>query len=323
MARNTGRRPAFARSTRLVALGSGVLLMCAGILPAAHAAAVDTDGDGDAAGDCAPLDPSVGPHAQDLPDLAFTDTNCDGIDGNAATAVFVAPDGSDDNPGTQAQPLRTLQAAVDQAATGGRQVYAAVGSYDTRVVFATNHDGVQVYGGYERETFRSRTTSLPTTVSGQPDAVLADGATDIVLQLVHLRATRGTSLSAYGIRAVNGSEVALVASSVSAGPGGAGQPGTHGSTPAKAASGAAGGNPVNCDTPGVAGNSSQSGPGTDGGAGGTGGQETNDGEPGQAGTRGGGTGGGTPGAGGVDTAGDTSPAGHGQNGSPGQPGTAG
>jgi hypothetical protein len=77
----------------------------------------DVDGDGSPnTEDCAPTDPGVHPGAADEPDLGFVDANCDGIDGDAAGAVFVAPSGSDANPGTQAAPVQTIGAAVALAA---------------------------------------------------------------------------------------------------------------------------------------------------------------------------------------------------------------
>src|SRR5262249_60826684 len=41
---------------------------------------------------------------RDTPDLKFVDSNCDGIDGDAKNAVFVAPDGNDAAPGTMKRP---------------------------------------------------------------------------------------------------------------------------------------------------------------------------------------------------------------------------
>ena len=130
---------------------------------------------------------------------------------------------------------------------------------------------------------------LATTVQGQPEAVLADGATDVVLQLLDLDGTRGTGLSAYGLRAINGSKVAVIESSVSSGPGGTGSAGVSGSTPAKASNGDPGDVAPSCDTSGAGGSVMQFGIGTDGGAGGQGGEETNDGENGVDGTKGTGT----------------------------------
>ena len=318
-----GRRPATALVAMLAGAASGLLLAATALTTVAHSSPTDDiDGDGfaEAAGDCAPLDPSVGPGATDVPDLAFGDSDCDGVDGDASVAVFVAADGSDGNPGTSVQPVQTLQKAVDLAAVGGDQVYAAVGTYG-RVVLPSGHDGVQIYGGYERGTPWTRTSATPTTVLGQPEAVLLDGATDVVLQLVDLQGTRGGGLSAYGIRAINGSEVAVVRSSVSSGQGGQGGQGGSGSTPARAAAGAPGAAPLNCDTSGVGGFATQFGNGTDGGAGGRGGEETNDGENGQAGTKGSGTFGGAGGSGGIDTTGEGFTAGH--HGGTGQPGGSG
>ena len=79
--------------------------------------------------DCAPGDPAIHPGAADLPDLAFVDSDCDGIDGGETKAVFASPLGSDANPGTKAKPKRTIAAAVVAAAGTGRYVVAAAGGY--------------------------------------------------------------------------------------------------------------------------------------------------------------------------------------------------
>jgi len=74
---------------------------------------LDRDGDGFAARDCRPADRTVHPGAADAPDMAgFADTNCDGIDGDRALAVFVSPEGSDIDDGTAARPLRTVRAGL-------------------------------------------------------------------------------------------------------------------------------------------------------------------------------------------------------------------
>src|SRR3954447_1584536 len=65
-------------------------------------APTDRDGDGVAdAQDCGPTDPAIKPGASDAPDLAFVDSNCDGIDGTEKSAIFVAPLGKDTNAGTK------------------------------------------------------------------------------------------------------------------------------------------------------------------------------------------------------------------------------
>src|SRR4051794_32632547 len=80
-------------SARL-ALGCAMLSLAAAAR-ARGATPRDWDGAGAIAGDCAPLDAAIHPGAPDAPDLGFADTNCDGIDGDAAGAVWVAPTGSD------------------------------------------------------------------------------------------------------------------------------------------------------------------------------------------------------------------------------------
>lgn len=71
-----------ATKTRVVirAAGSGSPTGAAGAT-----VSVDADHDGfQASVDCNDRDPSIHPGARDLPDLSFVDSNCDGIDGDAA-----------------------------------------------------------------------------------------------------------------------------------------------------------------------------------------------------------------------------------------------
>ena len=287
----------------------------------------DWDGDGAVSADCRPLDPAVHPAATDHPDLAFEDLNCDGIDGDKANAYFVMPAGSDANVGTSNAPFQTIQRAIDAARTTSKKsIYVATGSYSQRLTLGSDADGIRIHGGYEAVTW-ARTTATSTTVSGQPEAMVLDGARDVVIQLVRLEGTRGFGISAYGVRANNNSEVALIRTRATAGAGGAGAIGWGGSTPSKAASGAPGqSGPADCNIAGAGGSSSQPGNGTDGGAGGAGGEETNDGENGAPGTKGEGFFGGAAGAGGVDIAGDSHGANdgmHGQTGGTGGTGFAG
>ena len=295
------------------------------------AAAPDYDGDGYIANDCKPLDPAVHPGAADSPDLLFEDLNCDGIDGNEAGAYFVSGSGNDTNAGSRLAPFLTIQRAVDAArGSATKDVYVATGSYN-RVSLPADADGVRIYGGYQAGTW-ARTSAAPTTVNGSPEAMFLDGAADVVVQLVTLNGASGLGLNAYGVRAVNGSEVALIGVNVAAGAGGAGTDGGAGSQPAQAADGAPGltqSVPVGevgsaCDHPGAGGSGAQLGNGFDGGAGGTGGQETNDGENGQPGIQGsGGPPGGIPGPGGTDLAGDADNSAANENGKPGQTGASG
>jgi hypothetical protein len=180
----------------------------------------DKDGDGVAdAQDCGPNDPAIKPGAADLPDLALVDSNCDGIDGTEKKAIFVSPLGKDTNGGTKAAPMRSIQAAVVEAAQDGKDVYAAAGAYD-RFDAA---DNVGVYGGYRPDTW-ARSLALVTSITGAPDGILAAHTTGVVLQHLTVRgeAPNQPGASAYGIRLVGGSKVTLQRVLVSAGSGIAG-----------------------------------------------------------------------------------------------------
>src|SRR5918994_1135580 len=113
-------------------------------------------------------------------------------DGN--DAVYVAPTGSDQNPGTSSAPMRTINAAVAAAEAAGVEVA----------------DGVAIFGGFDPISW-ARAPNAVTRIEGSPQAVHADGSTGVTLDGLLLRATApGPGKSAYGIRAVNGSSLELV-----------------------------------------------------------------------------------------------------------------
>jgi hypothetical protein len=198
----------------------------------AVAVPVAGDLDGDLTGgvaDCAPLDPSVHPAAADRPDLAFTDTNCDGLDGDAANAVFVSVvDGSDAGTGTRLNPLKTIGAGIVAAGAEGKDVYVAGGNYPESVSLA---DDVGVYGGYALG-FLSRSADETTRVQGQAGpAALAVGDTGVVLQQLTIQGRPDFSGNSYGLRAIpDGGAVAsrVVLENVQATADAAGAP-SHGS----------------------------------------------------------------------------------------------
>ena len=185
--------------------------------PTAPPSPADADGDGTVDGqDCAPRDGAIHPKAPDLPDLAFVDSNCDGIDGTEKDAIFASPRGKDADPGTKAKPKREIRAAVAAAAGNDRYVVAAAGSY----AHVTAVTGIDLYGGYDPDTW-ARKASLVTAIAGSPEAVLADGARDVTLQLLSVRGS-SNGASAYGIRAIANSDLRLQRVTVIAGGGGAG-----------------------------------------------------------------------------------------------------
>ena len=99
----------------------------------------------------------------------FEDTNCDGIDGDAANAIFVAPTGRDTYPGTRAQPKRSIVAGIEAAAAMGFDVYVSVGDY-TIVETLELVNGVSVFGGYDAAMDWRRSDSTIAHVSGPTTA---------------------------------------------------------------------------------------------------------------------------------------------------------
>jgi len=107
--------------------------------------------------DAAPIDstPACTPSGgADDPDDDFKDTNCDGIDGDKAHAVFVAPTGSDEAAGTMDAPVKTIAKAIERATEGGKDVYACNGTYAESIVVTK---AVRVFGGYDCKSGWKRT----------------------------------------------------------------------------------------------------------------------------------------------------------------------
>ncbi|MEJ7791884.1 MAG: hypothetical protein WKF65_07940 [Gaiellaceae bacterium] len=248
-------------------------------LPPQPAPNLDPDGDGFAApADCQPTNAAVNPRAADLPDLLFVDSNCDGIDGTEANAIFVSPFGNDVAPGTKAAPKREINAALAVAAASGRYVLAAEGSYG-RVVLIS---GVGIYGGYDRATW-GRSADRITLIEGAPEAILAVGATGTLLQHVSVRGANAGA-SAYGIRAIDGASLTLQRVNVTAGGGAAGAFGAGGAAGLAGRNGGPGNNRGRGGAPGL-----NDAGGLSGGRGGEG-NDSGAGEPGgtgQVGTPGG------------------------------------
>jgi hypothetical protein len=238
-------------------------------------------------------------NANDKPDLAFADTNCDGIDGTAANAIFVdGVTGNDANAGTRTSPKKTIMGGVGAATaqTPNKDVYVSKGTYNEAVVLA---DGVSLYGGYDAAAGWSRAVSNVTTISSPGAvAVLAQNltkATEIQLFTIVAQNATGTTSSgdgrsSIGVRVLGSTGTVTVRGcTITAGAGSAGMPG------AKGATGTAGGKGGDASgtTQGGPGASACGAPGGQGGAGVSGATQGNAGSPGtQA------PGGGTPAAGG-------------------------
>ena len=122
------------------------------------------EGSVEVGGDCNDDDNSIHPDATDLHDLAFVDSDCDGVDGDADTMLFVfegAIPGTGN--GTRALPYRTIGGAL-LAAQGREEIIAigvAAGTYEESV---TVREGVSIYGGYNTSLAWRRTHDSETIV---------------------------------------------------------------------------------------------------------------------------------------------------------------
>lgn len=288
--------------------------------------------------DCAPDDPAIHPGAADVPELTFTDSNCDGVDGDANEAIFVDnrdPDASDANPGTRALPTSTIAGGVARAlAIGAGDVYVAEGTYSEAVTLAA---GVSIYGGYDpvdeahwnrgrgasATIFRAAPTNGNHTVAVSAINIGTSPGAGVKLQLLRIQAgsTTATAGSVYGVRAVNSPSLTLEGVTIEAGNGGTGAGGTLGSNGLDGPNGSNGTN-GSCPDAGEApgGNGGQRSVGGDnisGGAGGAGGSDLTLGAGGlgASGQPGAGVSGGASGAGGAG--GGSAPPSNGVDGSDG------
>ncbi len=106
----------------------------------------------------------------DHPDPEFIDADCDGIDGDVETGVFVMIGGDDENfLGDILHPFATINAAMAFAASKNPipEVYVAAGNYQEQVNLL---NGVSVYGGYDSgngwlRNFKTNVTTI--TWNGQ------------------------------------------------------------------------------------------------------------------------------------------------------------
>src|SRR5262249_8828566 len=117
----------------------------------------------------------------DEPDDAFTDSNCDGLDGDVAKAIFVAPTGVADGDGSATKPVNAIARGVELARAARKDVYLCTGEYPENVLLEGT--GVRVFGGYDCANAWKRVTDeskiapnrgIPVTVRGIADAVVLD-----------------------------------------------------------------------------------------------------------------------------------------------------
>lgn len=169
----------------------------------------------------------------DPPDDEFLDTNCDGIDGDAAHAVFVSANGSDAASGTMSAPVRSIHRAQALAAESKFAVYVCNGTYEENVVIA---QGARIYGGYDctRDWVRVKDRAIVRADAGLP-LTIDSVAEAVVIERLAFRAPSaspkalGGSSQAGAI--IDSSNVALSHVEFVAGDGARGSDGAPGSTP--------------------------------------------------------------------------------------------
>lgn len=224
----------------------------------------------------------------DPPDDAFMDTNCDGLDGEAASALFVDPaGGARQNDGSRESPLATFAQAVQRIRDGGwpakNAIYLSEAEYRETGSSPLVEWPITIAGGYRPDAGWGRgnrpaviwISRAGLTVQGggwEPDAAVlldrlvleADDGRSPVLPDGGLFVSRTSSI---GLRVESGAHVVLRHCAFSAGAGAAGPDG---------ADGAAGsdGNPGDDGTAGGAGGLNRSCLEAGGGQGGTGGGAT-------------------------------------------------
>lgn len=180
--------------------------------------------------------------ATDLPDLMFTDANCDGIDGELNNGVFVSPNGNDSNPGTRAAPKLTLASAMTAAVNGlKRDVYLAEGTY-TGPLDLLGVSGMNIAGAYNANTWARAFTQQVVVSNGNP-GLRVDGSNNVLLQAIRFVANDGSASepTSYGAKIMESSGIRLESVDIRAGNG---LPGAPGGGAAAGASGNPGANGI-------------------------------------------------------------------------------
>jgi hypothetical protein len=268
---------------------------------------IDNDGDGYGTGngclgpDCDDTNENIHPGISDLPDDSFIDSNCDGLDGEVARAVFVSDSyGNDGRDGLGPNtPVRTLQTAINIASSLSDRDYVIIdrGNYYAEIMLKSN---VSIYGGYriiDTGNFQWTRSDIdyPLISGASSDNNKTISGTDvnnIVLDRLEIRSSSGSGYgkSSYAVFLSGSIELIIHKCTVHSGAGAGGASGANGEPGADGEPGLAGqpgcedssGFCNSCPRP-LGGDGGTSTCGRAGGNGGDAGHGSNNGEAGEAG----------------------------------------
>jgi len=125
--------------------------------------------------------------AVDNPDDSFTDTNCDGIDGDASASVFVDKVyGGNMNSGTKDKPVATITKALEIAEQQSKKhILVGSGAYSESVVLKS---GISIHGAYSGHPKWARGVEFEVQIiSGNP-AVYGDSVSNVTLAYLVVKA---------------------------------------------------------------------------------------------------------------------------------------
>ncbi len=157
----------------------------------------DKDGYTTCAGDCDDNDPAVHPGATEICG-DNRDNTCDGKadEGCGGLGSYVSGTGSDNNPGTQAQPVATIGKGIANALKigNGQAVYVAAGHYPEKIKLV---EGVDLLGGHQCSLSFCTWARDPRSTDGQYDTALLSPDAEGVL--ADKTITRRTHLDGFRI----------------------------------------------------------------------------------------------------------------------------
>jgi hypothetical protein len=159
-----------------------------------------------------------------LPDDAFEDSNCDGIDGDKTAAVFVSPKGTDSADGSFDAPVKTIMEGVALASKQSKAVYVCVADYAENIVVDTT--AVSIFGGYDCSDW-SRGNARPTVVPPSGIPLSVTHVTGVTVDRMAFTSADATTAggSSIGALVVASTDVKWSHIQVDAGAGAAGVPG--------------------------------------------------------------------------------------------------